>query len=52
LRKSDKISKPKIQSFQILRGYPTLSQEGLEGALDFAARQFEEEEIRVIEDRP
>ena len=37
---------------EILRGYPTLSQEGLEAALDFAARQFEGEEIRVFEDRP
>ncbi len=25
----------------ILRGYPTLAKEGLEAALDFAARQFE-----------
>ena len=37
---------------EILRGYPTLSQEGLEAALDFAARQFEGEEIRIFEDRP
>lgn len=37
---------------EILRGYPTLSQQGLEAALDFAARQFEGEEIRVFEDRP
>ncbi len=37
---------------EILRGYPTLSQEGLEAALDFAARQFEGEEIRVFDDRP
>ncbi len=37
---------------EILRGYPTLSREGLEAALDFAARQFEGEEIRVFEDRP
>jgi uncharacterized protein (DUF433 family) len=37
---------------EILRGYPTLSQEGLEAALDFAARQFEGEEIRVFENRP
>ncbi len=37
---------------EILRGYPTLSREGLEAALDFAARQFEGEEIRVFDDRP
>jgi uncharacterized protein (DUF433 family) len=28
----------------ILRGYPTLSEEGLGAALDFAARQFQGEE--------
>ncbi len=32
----------------ILRGYPTLAKEGLEAALDFAARQFEGEEVRVF----
>lgn len=32
----------------ILRGYPTLTREGLEAALDFAARQFEDEEVRVF----
>ena len=32
----------------ILRGYPTLTREGLESALDFAARQFEGEEVRVF----
>lgn len=32
----------------ILRGYPTLTREGLEAALDFAARQFEGEEVRVF----
>jgi len=32
----------------ILRGYPTLTSEGLEAALDFAARQFEGEEVRVF----
>ena len=32
----------------ILRGYPTLAREGLEAALDFAARQFEGEEVRVF----
>ncbi len=32
----------------ILRGYPTLTREGLEAALDFAARQFEGEEVKVF----
>ena len=32
---------------EILQGYPTLSEEGLEAALDFAARQFQGEEIRT-----
>jgi uncharacterized protein (DUF433 family) len=32
----------------ILRGYPTLSQEGLDAALDFAARQFQGEEVRAF----
>lgn len=35
----------------ILRGYPTLTREGMEAALDFAARQFQGEEIRVLENR-
>ena len=35
----------------ILRGYPTLKREGLEAALDFAARQFEGEEVRVFTGR-
>jgi uncharacterized protein (DUF433 family) len=35
----------------ILRGYPTLTREGLEAALDFAARQFQGEEVRVFENR-
>lgn len=35
----------------ILRGYPTLTREGLEAALDFAARQFEGEEVRVFTGR-
>ena len=30
----------------ILRGYPTLTREGLEAALDFAVRQFQGEEVR------
>ena len=33
----------------ILRGYPTISGEGLDAALDFAARQFQGEEIKVFE---
>jgi uncharacterized protein (DUF433 family) len=36
----------------ILRGYPTLTPERLEEAFDFAARQFQGEEIRVFEDTP
>jgi uncharacterized protein (DUF433 family) len=36
----------------ILRGYPTLTREGLDAALDFAARQFEGEEIRVVKSVP
>ena len=32
---------------EILQGYPTLSEEGLEAALDFAARQFQGEKIRT-----
>ena len=35
----------------ILRGYPTLTSEGLEAALDFAARQFQGEEVRFFENR-
>ncbi|MGR3302547.1 MAG: DUF433 domain-containing protein [Candidatus Scalindua sp.] len=35
----------------ILRGYSTLTQKGIEAALDFAARQFQGEEIRVLENR-
>ena len=35
----------------ILRGYPTLTREGLEAALDFAARQFQGEEVRFFENR-
>mgnify|MGYP001572717470 CR=1 FL=1 len=33
----------------ILQGYPTLTKEGLDAALDFAARQFQGEEIKVFE---
>lgn len=32
----------------ILRGYPTLTREGLEAALDYAARQFQGEEVRIF----
>lgn len=32
----------------ILRGYPTLTSEGLKAAIDFAARQFQGEEIRIF----
>lgn len=32
----------------ILRGYPTLTEEGLYAALDFAARQFQGEEVRFF----
>jgi len=35
----------------ILHGYPTLTEEGLEAALDFAARQFQGEELRFFENR-
>jgi len=35
----------------ILRSYPALTPEGLEAALDFAARQFQGEEVRFFEDR-
>jgi len=33
---------------EILRGYPTLTKEGLDAALDFAARQFQGEEVNVF----
>lgn len=32
----------------ILRGYPTLTKEGLDGALNFAASEFQGEEVRVF----
>lgn len=32
----------------ILYGYPTLTKGGLDAALDFAARQFQGEEVRVF----
>ena len=37
---------------EILLGYPTLTSEGLDAALDFAARQFQGEEIRLLEPVP
>ena len=37
-----------MKSDDILKGYPTLTKEGLAAALDFAARQFQGEEIRVF----
>ncbi len=33
---------------EILLGYPTLTEEGLDAALDFAARQFQGEEVNVF----
>ncbi len=33
---------------EILRGYPTLTEEGLDAALDFAARQFQGEEVNIF----
>ena len=36
----------------ILRGYPTVTPDGIEAALDFAARQFQGEEVRVFGARP
>jgi uncharacterized protein (DUF433 family) len=35
----------------ILKGYPTLTKEGLDAALDFAASQFQGEEVRVFSDK-
>jgi uncharacterized protein (DUF433 family) len=35
----------------ILRGYPSLTQEGLNAALDFAAKQFHGEEARLFGNR-
>lgn len=34
---------------EILDGYPTLTPKGLDAALEFAARQFDGEEVRVVE---
>jgi uncharacterized protein (DUF433 family) len=36
----------------ILRGYPTVTRDGIDAALDFAARQFQGEEVRVFGARP
>lgn len=36
----------------ILRGYPILTRQGLDAALDFAARQFQGEEMRIFEATP
>ena len=36
----------------ILQGYPTLTPQGLDAALAFAARQFDGEEVRVVENAP
>jgi len=36
----------------ILRSYPTVTQEGIDAALDFAARRFQGEEVRVFGARP
>ncbi len=32
----------------VLQGYSTLTPEGLDAALDFAARQFQGEEVRIF----
>lgn len=37
-----------MTKIDILRGYPTLTSDGIEAALDFAARQFQGEEVKVI----
>lgn len=36
---------------EILQGYPTLTSEGLDAALDFAARQFQGEEVLSLQTR-
>jgi len=36
----------------IVRGYPTVTRDGIDAALDFAARQFQGEEVRVFGARP
>jgi len=33
----------------ILRGYPTLTKEGVQAAIEFAARQLQGEEIHLLE---
>lgn len=37
---------------EILRAYPTLTKQGLDSALDYAARQFQGEEVRFHEGHP
>ena len=34
---------------EVLRGYPTLTEEGFHAALDYAARQFQGEEVHLFE---
>ncbi len=34
---------------EILRGYPTLTEQGFNAALDYAARQFQGEEVHLFE---
>lgn len=34
---------------EILQGYPTLTEEGFNSALGYAARQFQGEEVRIYE---
>lgn len=36
---------------EILRGYPTLTEQGFNAALDYAARQFQGEEVHLFEGR-
>lgn len=36
----------------IIRNYPTVTENGIDAALDFAARQFQGEEVRVFGARP
>jgi uncharacterized protein (DUF433 family) len=36
----------------IVLGYPTVTRDGIDAALDFAARQFQGEEVRVFWARP
>ena len=36
---------------QILKGYPTLTPEGLDAALGFVSKQFQGEEVRIFGER-